>query len=333
MVTANVTNTTPIRRRARQPSQAFRQGAHRHTVKLHDAKMRLQHITPDPTPLKSSLATRSRVVVVAGSVAGQNQIRVADFIAQLARANARYLEINRPSNNVTFTVHEADLPRYAPEGSITAKIIRRHIASVKLAGRSGRRSQGNERRMLERARNIGIPATAVGSGSANLATAHDDAGTFTQLLTHSLHDHALQRLRSAGLELTANRLHYLREISETDPEEPAIHAESLETFAKFVLANPRLDTGSIGVNDEGYVSAQWFLSPEPAPDDNPDERRFWGNGRGMIGMQFLLNGMVRFAANSGPAIAGAERLRKSATCPLEKVPEELASYLPKVITS
>ena len=169
--------------------------------------------------------------------------------------------------------------------------------------------------------------------TVNEPTSNDDAGTFIQLLTHSLHDHALQRLQSAGLELTANRLDYLREIAEADPEEPAIHAESLEAFAKFIMANPRLDTGSIGVNDEGYVSAQWFLSPEPAPDDNPDERRFWGNGRGMIGMQFLPNGLVRFAANSGPAIAGTERLRKSATCPLETVPEELASYLPKVITS
>ena len=150
------------------------------------------------------------------------------------------------------------------------------------------------------------------------------------------HDEVTSSLRSAGLNLVAEKVDELRNAAIKDPEVPAIDIRSLKTFAEFMVAQPRLATKSLGVNEEGFVNAQWFLSPtieSSTAEVEAKESRFWGDGRGMMVIIFLPDGMAHFAANSGPAIGGRIRLRKSATCSLEMIPDELISFWPRVSTS
>ena len=149
------------------------------------------------------------------------------------------------------------------------------------------------------------------------------------------HDGITSLLRSADLNVVADKLDGLRNAAIKDPEVPAMDIGSLKTFAEFMLARPRLATKSLGVNEEGFVDAQWFLSPTMESgfaEAEAKESRFWGDGRGMLVLIFLPDGMAHFAANSGPAVGGRTRLRKSATCSLEMIPNELASFWPRVIT-
>ena len=182
-----------------------------------------------------------------------------------------------------------------------------------------------------------IPATR--TLTANPSDRHEPPGGTNRsadLTQANSHDEVTSSLRFAGINLVADKLDELRNSSKADPEIPAIDIRSLKTFAEFMLAQPRLATRSIGVNEEGFVDAQWFLSPtieSSAAEIETKESRFWGDGRGMLVMIFLPDGMAHFAANSGPTIGGRIRLRKSATCSLEMIPDELVGFWPRVSTS
>ena len=176
---------------------------------------------------------------------------------------------------------------------------------------------------------VGIPTadTTVRGEELGAATPHPELADATS------HEEVATLLRSAGLHALAQELDDVRDLAVEDQEQRPMDVESLKTFAEFMLKWPRLATASIGVNEDGFVDAQWFLSSTiESGYVAPDDRGFWGDGRGMLVVIFLPNGMARFAANSGPAVGGKIRLRKSATCSLEMIPNELASFWRRLIT-
>ena len=91
-------------------------------------------------------------------------------------------------------------------------------------------------------------------------------------------------LRLFGLHAVADRLGYLRSLAEDDPDEKPIDLESLRRFSHFIMRNRRLPDPEISVSPEGFAHAEWRV----------------GEG-GILAMQFLPVGLVRFAAVSHPA--------------------------------
>ena len=295
---------------------------------------RLDRITRRELLKQSSMMSRTDEITLVGSVSETNQDKMS-FELQLLDGT----KVQAPLPEQHYDAIMEATRQYRTGGHVQIRgngmydqqnrlmrlesvvdVARVAFPSAPLVGRRRQQTQVDEQwgHDLMRASEVRIPLVLQPGGPP---------------LQRSLHERTLDRFRQAGLEKTADRLNYLREMSETHTEEQAVRDESLETFAAFILNNPGLDTEAISVSAEANVSAQWFLSPEPSSSDNADERRFWGNGRGMIGMQFLPNGIVRYAANSGPSIGGVERLRKSDTCLVENISEELARFLPKVIVS
>lgn len=80
-----------------------------------------------------------------------------------------------------------------------------------------------------------------------------------------------------GLDSTAERLAYLDKLAEDDPEEEYMELESLRRFAVFVLGR-HLPAPKIGISPGGLVHAAWWASD------------------GILSMDFLPSGQVRFAA-------------------------------------
>ena len=124
----------------------------------------------------------------------------------------------------------------------------------------------------------------------------------------------LDALRSHGLEEVAVRLVQLRELLEDDPDELDLAIESLRSFAGFFLQETHLPVPEIGAGPEGFVEAEWRIPPSEERRANPDERH-WGHGDGILAMKFLPTGLIRFAATSGPAGRGKERLRTGGILP------------------
>ena len=337
MVTTDISSGTPTLKLARRSHQDPRQSTLEATSTPGDAKERRRGILIRRMIGDALGGTGSSVIVVLDNVSLRNHAEsVADLVLRIESTDARRVWSRGTSRNVRFVVERGSRDRPVAGVPITAQIIRLHSESVRLFGNSGPRSLGTEQMMRGRVSNIHAPATTVTAESSHEDTVLDYATPTSQVSEFTSHDEAASLLRSAGLGLVADRLNYLHEIAETGAHEPEVNIESLKTFAKFMLAHPTLDTDLIGVDDDGHIGAQWFLSSDAASNGSEDEvykSRFWGNGRGMIAMIFLPDGMVRFAANSGPAIAGTDRLRKSDTTPLEKIPQELASFLPWVMTS
>ncbi len=135
----------------------------------------------------------------------------------------------------------------------------------------------------------------------------------------------LDALRSHGLDEVAVRLVQLRIRLDEDPDEPDIAIESLRSFADFFLQETHLPVPEIGAGPEGFVEAEWRITPSGNGRANPNER-YWGRGDGILAMKFLPTGLIRFAATSGPVGRGRERLRTSGILPR-------TSILPAVRTS
>ena len=101
-------------------------------------------------------------------------------------------------------------------------------------------------------------------------------------------------LRRAGLGMAADRLDYLQSLVEDDPNEPSIALESLRQMALFLMSERQLGDPQIGVSPDGLMGAQWRT-------DNDD----------IVAMEFLADGLIRFAAISGLTAGDLERQRVS----------------------
>ncbi len=132
-------------------------------------------------------------------------------------------------------------------------------------------------------------------------------------------------LRSHGLNEVATRLVQLIEMLDEEPDEPDLEIESLQSFAELFVEETHLPVPEIGASPEGFVEAEWRITPSGNGRANPNER-YWGRGDGVLAMKFLPTGLIRFAATSGPVGRGKERLRTSGILPR-------TSILPAVRTS
>ena len=105
-------------------------------------------------------------------------------------------------------------------------------------------------------------------------------------------------LEMSGLDSIAARICYLQGLPDEDPDEPPLQFDSLRALATFLLGEQQLGSPQIGVNPDGLAQAEWRV----------DER-------GILAMEFLPSGLIRFAAVSAPAGSGVERTRVSGTLP------------------
>ena len=126
----------------------------------------------------------------------------------------------------------------------------------------------------------------------------------------SSHAAIIAVVKLAGRSGVADRLVYLRGLDADDPGEPPMDLESLRAFAAFLLREPGLPDSEVGVNPAGLVQVEWDL---PAG--------------GLVAMEFLRGGMIRFAAAAGPLELGPARPRVSGTLPTDEALAELAPFI------
>ena len=117
-------------------------------------------------------------------------------------------------------------------------------------------------------------------------------------------------LRESGLDDSADRLGYLQRLADEDLDEEPIAIASLRHLTSFLMYERHLGQPEIGVSPHGVALAQW---------------RVMGNG--ILAMEFLGSGLIRFAGTSGPASQDGESLRVSGTLPRTKALQAIQSLL------
>ena len=80
-----------------------------------------------------------------------------------------------------------------------------------------------------------------------------------------------------------------------DPEESPIVVDSLRHLAFFLLRYRRLADPEVGISPNALAQVEWTL-----PDVSHDHA-----GNGLLAMEFLPSGMIRFAALSAPFSSGS----------------------------
>ena len=112
------------------------------------------------------------------------------------------------------------------------------------------------------------------------------------------HEEIITALRFSGFEAVAERLCHLQKFAEDDPDEQPVVMESARQMALFLMHERQLRNPQIGVNPDGLAQVEWRVAE-----------------RGILAMEFLPSGQVRFAAISGPVQPGVEPRRASGTLP------------------
>ncbi len=118
---------------------------------------------------------------------------------------------------------------------------------------------------------------------------------------HKTYAEVTVALRDSGLEESADRLGYLQRLADEDPDEEPIATASLRHLTSFLLDERHLGQPEIGVSPHGVALAQWRVV-----------------GNGILAMEFLGSGLIRFAGASGPRSHDGESLRLSGTLPKAK---------------
>ena len=108
-------------------------------------------------------------------------------------------------------------------------------------------------------------------------------------------------LRESGLERSADRLGYLQRLADEDPDEDTIGIASLRHLTSFLMDQRHLGQPDIGVSPDGVALAQWRVT-----------------GNGILAMEFLDSGLIRFAGASVSDSQDGESLRVSGTLPKAK---------------
>ncbi len=119
-----------------------------------------------------------------------------------------------------------------------------------------------------------------------------------------------EALRASGLEESADRLGYLQRLADEDPNEESIAIASLRHLTSFLMDERNLGQPEIGVSPHGVALAQWHVV-----------------GNGVLAMEFLGSGLIRFAGTSGPGSQDGESLRVSGTLPRTKALQAIHSLL------
>ena len=106
----------------------------------------------------------------------------------------------------------------------------------------------------------------------------------TRIAAESTQEGIIAVLRLFGLEEVADRLGYLRGLADDDPDETAMEVESLRAMALFLMSERQLPDPQIGITPDGLMQTEWRTPPN-----------------GILAMEFLPSGLIRFAAVSAPA--------------------------------
>ena len=122
-----------------------------------------------------------------------------------------------------------------------------------------------------------------------------------EIETANTHEEVSAVLRQNGLEASAERLNQLGSLMAEDDNEPRFEIESVKALASFLMTERQLPEPRIGVTPNGFVQIEWPVQSS-----------------GTLAMEFLPSGLIRFAAISGPARLGDERLRVNGTLPKDK---------------
>ena len=126
-------------------------------------------------------------------------------------------------------------------------------------------------------------------------------------------------LRSNGRRLVADRIKYLHQLAEDDPEESPIVVDSLRHLAFFLLRYRRLADPEVGISPNALAQIEWTL-----PDVSQDHA-----GNGLLAMEFLPAGMIRFAALSAPfspGSPGVDRLTVHGTLPAAEAMDAVRAF-------
>ena len=132
-----------------------------------------------------------------------------------------------------------------------------------------------------------------------------------QITAASTHEEVIAVLRMFGLDSIADRLGYLRSLVYDDPDEPPIDLESLRAMALFIMSERQLPLPRIAVSPDGMIQIEW------RPEDS-----------GIIAMNFLPSGLIRFAAISSTDACEGDRLRVSGTLPMDGALEAVQPFTP-----
>ena len=133
----------------------------------------------------------------------------------------------------------------------------------------------------------------------------------SEIQSASKREEIIAVFRLFGLNAIADRLGYLRSLSNDDPDEPPVEIESLRAMAFFLMSERQLPDPQIGVSSDGLAQIEWQL---PAG--------------GILAMVFLSSGLIRFAAVSAPAQPGVERPSVNGTLPKDGALAAVQPFIP-----
>ena len=122
-------------------------------------------------------------------------------------------------------------------------------------------------------------------------------------------DEVVAVLEMNGLDSIAARIRYLHGLPDDDPDEPPFQFESLRVLTRFLIGERKLGRPELAVDPDGLAHAEWKLATG-----------------GILAMEFLPSGHVRFAAVSGPARVGVDRTRVSGELPQGEALDAVRSF-------
>ena len=124
---------------------------------------------------------------------------------------------------------------------------------------------------------------------------------------------AIAALTRAGLAHAADRLSHLATLPDDEPDEPPIAPESLDCLVSFLVAHRHLAPPAIGVTDDGLAEIVWRTSD-----------------RGLVKLDFLPTGWVRFAGVSAGILDGDAAGSVSGIYPVEHAMAALTPFIEHV---
>ena len=120
-----------------------------------------------------------------------------------------------------------------------------------------------------------------------------------QITNASTHEEIIAVLRIFGLDSVGRSLGlYLRSLVDDDPDEPSIKLESLRAMAIFIMSERQLLDPRVGVTPDGLIQVEWRIP-----------------NNGILAMDFMPSGLIRFAAISSTEAHEGDRLRVNGTLP------------------
>lgn len=158
---------------------------------------------------------------------------------------------------------------------------------------------------------VGTSAYAATEPPPRPAAAQGWMRSWPEIGPECTHEAIIAVLRWWGRGAIADRLVYLQGLTRHDPDEPPMVLGSLRAMAHLLMSERQLPDPQIGVTPDGLVQVEWRVLTS-----------------GILAMEFLPSGLIRFAAVSGPARSGVDRRTVNGTL---RKDEALAAIQPFIV--